>query len=516
MSYPRRVARLNLTGITTDLPTWKTPPNQWTGGNNVVARNGAISRIAGYDSGILPVDDTATFQPTDTPLRAACQIAGFGAAWFYADEAKQYRWEIDDVLNSSQDVTISGGYSTGSLRRRYVHSLFVFNNLVVHNARTTDGPMYYNTSITPPFKFTPMTGWSSLTADLAEIVTGLRNHLVALNFRDAGQGDLVQWSDAMLPAQPPSTWVAAADNDAGSAQLADTEGDITDAQKLGERLVIYKPRASWLMEYIGGNDVYAFRPLFSNLGALAPGCAVDINNRHAVLTPNDLLIHDGVSVESIVRRKVRSTIFSRIREREVEKKNSFLFYNRKAQELWVMIVEEGSGEEAATFAAVYNLVSGEWTFRDLPNPVSDVSLGLAYTESSRDATDNVLHEETDIVAWCFDGSDDYVHVMDTDTEVSLSASLERHDLDFDDSQRLKFVRAIHVQYQGTTDLEMRVGHRNDLTDSITWQAWGDITSAPTHCNVLGRYISFEIRSVDSTDVWTIAGVNIEYELRGYH
>jgi hypothetical protein len=115
------------------------------------------------------------------------------------------------------------------------------------------------------------------------------------------------------------------------------------------------------------------------------------------------------------------------------------------------------------------------------------------------------------------GFEDELRLHDTDDATSVSAVIGRHDLTFEAPERVKFVRRLHVRAkEGFGTLLVRVGAHMSISDAVTWSAEVPLTEPQQVVNVFaqGRYISFEIRSTGS-EVWTITGVDLEAELRGY-
>lgn len=115
------------------------------------------------------------------------------------------------------------------------------------------------------------------------------------------------------------------------------------------------------------------------------------------------------------------------------------------------------------------------------------------------------------------GHDDLAEMQDTDDAVEVDASVGRYDLHFGEPERLKFVKRAHVRAQpGYGTLLVRVGARMTPTDDITWGTEQTLTEPEQIVNTFaqGRYISVEARSTGA-DVWTITGLDLEAELRGY-
>lgn len=502
MTYPRQQRAFLMTGINTDLPTWLVPSNQWTDGLNVVARDGAMKRVLGHG------DTLGAPTPTNV-LKIMNLLYPPGAAsvnqnyWVYVNSSSQYVIKNDGT--GETDLTLAGSPTYAG--ENYKHSLFALNNVAIHNPGGDEAPMYWAGDTGDNFAILP--GWvSEFGANIdCLLMRPIKFHLVAMNFQ--GDPDRVAWSSAADPNDVPTSWTAAADNDAGAITLGSGPGNIVAAESFGEPLFIYKQGELWAMEFVGGNDVFAFRKVFSRFSPMGPQSIADINNRHAVLTNNDVVVHDGNTIQSIARSRVKNTIFSKLPDGE-ERIESQVFYNRLGNELWICIPETAL---QITFIAVFNLQSNEWSFREEPGSVLPIALAIGNVDT--DNPPNPFAESIVTFARNGAGTTQDFYELETTDSVNKDANLKRHDMDFGEPSRFKFIRGVRILYQDTTDLEMRVGARDELTNSITWQSWVSVSDQLTYVDLIGRYISLEIRSEGSSDIWTVGGVVFEYEMRGY-
>jgi hypothetical protein len=107
---------------------------------------------------------------------------------------------------------------------------------------------------------------------------------------------------------------------------------------------------------------------------------------------------------------------------------------------------------------------------------------------------------------------------DTNDATTVAASVGKYDMTFGDAERLKCVKRVHVRTgSGSGTLYVRVGSKMHPNDSVTWAnevTLNTATSQIVDAFAIGRYISVEARS-SGTDVWTLTGIDIEAEMRGY-
>src|SRR5690606_7155013 len=194
---------------------------------------------------------------------------------------------------------------------------------------------------------------------------------------------------------------------------------------------------------------------------------------------------------------------------------------------WVCFPE--SGQSLCTLALIYDIANDAFGVRELPE-VTCAAVGTVNDEAVSEAWDD------DNEAWDADnspwneanyslaveslliGCEDVAEMQDTQDAVALAAHVSRYDLTFGAPERVKFVRRVHVRTRDSSGtLYVRVGGRMSPTDTIAWSAEVPLAAPEQLVNImaLGRYISVEIRS-DGDDVWSISGIDIEAEMRGYH
>lgn len=237
------------------------------------------------------------------------------------DVANSFNLYMTAQANSIGLLNVAGTYSSilgvGSNTGLNLWSLSQLNTFGIWNrgsGATTDPPWYLQ--ITGSSIGTPvgaaLPNWPANTN--ARFMRVYRNHLFAGNIRTGTSNyapSLLMWSDVSKSGDAtPPTWVAAAGNDAGSALVGDDGGQLVDAAKLRDTLMVYKEDQVYAVRYIGGNFIFAIEPRFHAFGAAGLNCVVPWNGRHLVVTKDDVVLHDGVQAESIavgwVKRFIRN------------------------------------------------------------------------------------------------------------------------------------------------------------------------------------------------------------------
>lgn len=509
MSYPKKTLKFRPTkGSAADTPTAELAEDYWGGAiENVLFRNGFARRVGGSRAvyGTWPENVLHL-------LNARIDTTNYWLAW--GDDSITAR-----ETSNSDDVTPAAGLTAASQPWQYASTLL---NGVPVFTNGLDAPQYWAGDVGTPFDDLP--DWPSGTT--AKSIAAFKYHLFALDI-DGPSGHFegkVLWSDATEPGSIPDSWTPAADNEAGSTELADTPGPALIAVPLRASLAIYKRTGTYLADYIEG-QTYVFRPLFSSSGALTRHAVCDINGQHLVVTDGDIILTDGVNRQSIGEARYREYLFANIDTTNYE--NLFVVYNRGKGE--ALIAFPTSGNTYCTQALVYDVARDSFGVRDLDN-VTCATVGIINDDDTSEIIDDqdiIIDNDTRYMNQAnfslakeslVIGFDDVSQMQDTDDAVSLAAKIGRYDLVMGDAARVKFVRRAHVRAgvnAGT--LFVRVGARMTTDDSVTWGTEQQLDQGEqiVNCFAQGRYISVEVRSAGS-DVWTVSGVDIEYELRGYH
>jgi hypothetical protein len=510
MSYPKKLLRLRPTqGIVADTPSAEVGPAFYTTGQNVIFRNGFASRIPGSRAAYDALS-------TDPILHLVNVRLGGNNSWVAAGPSTTVA--VDTV--GETDVTISGGLSATT--DPYEWASAVLNGIPI----LTNGlnlPMYWDGNTANDFVALPDFPATTACKSLATF----RYHVFALDIDGPGGHfeSQVKWSDAAEPGTVPASWTPAADNEAGDTELSDTPGPVLCAHTLGGVLLIYKRSAVYQCDYVGGNQVFEFRKALANIGALTPRAVVELNGQHLVVTDGDIILTDGVNVRSIGEARQKRFLFNNLDQENYL--NLFVAYNRAKGEAWICFPESGS--QFCTKALVYDVAHDAFGVRDLDN-VTCAALGIVDDETpSQFWDDDSGFWDDDSEVWNASGfsaaldsfvtaSDNQITQHDADDAVTLQSLVGKYDLTFDEPERIKFVRRLHVRtVSGSGTLLARVGSRMTPADVISW---GDeVTLAEpdqiVNVSIAGRYISVEVRAVAS-DVWTITAVDIEAEVRGYH
>jgi len=505
VSYPKRIIKMMPTkGLVSDLPAFELAPDAWSSVINMHPKNGGMQLARPLDTAYGTLSDTP-------PLHIQNIQAQGQNFWLY--------WTADEVhaaetTNSHVDLTPSGGLTSVAAKdivSAQLNGLPVFTN-------GFDAPQYWSGSTSDQFDELP--DWPAAT--VARGIAAGAYHLFAFDI-DGPSGEFpmkVMWSDAAPPGAVPGSWTPTAANEAGDTELAQTPGRVQCMVPLRGSYAFYKTSSMYIADYVEDNRKFVFRPALTQCGALTRKSVVDIGGRHFVVTDGDIVITDGVSVESIATDRVREYLFGQIDQANFELLH--VVYHPATSQVWINFPEAGA--DVCTLALVWDAQRNAWGARALTN-VRHAAIGIVNDADASMLWDSVSEAWDAItVLW---NADNY----STATRALMLASgdemvlvgragtfaegyLERLSLSLGDAERFKFVKRIHLRGEGGT-VYIRIGTQRVAGGPVTWSAEMPLQLGVdpfVNCSAMGRYISLSVRAPEDA---LVTAVNLEVEMRGY-
>lgn len=457
-------------GVNRDLSVSDLPNGMVTSASNVRFREGTAEPFLGHSDAYA----TAPIAPVSAfPVQAA----GLNY-WLVLGLAKAYA--VTGTPAVWTDVTrTSGGDYAATLARRWNGG--VLNGVPIVN-NGIDVPQMWSPA-GPATKLQALTAWPANTT--ARILRPFGVTMVALDLTVSGtrRPHLVRFSHPADPGTVPPTWdVTDATKLAGERDL-EGASYLVDGLTLRESFIIYKQNSTHRMSYVGGTSVYGFTTIFSSSGMLAPGCAVEVDGNHVVLTNNDVIIHDGNNKTSVVDKTTRRWLFQNINQDAYDQ--CFLVKNVYFNEVWVCFPE--LTQTKCTKALVYNYKDKTISFRDLPNVVSgntgqvDNSTGQTWDgntqkwdEMLQAWDENEFGAQQERTMFCAPDRPSLV-LADSGTQFfgqNVATSMERVGLTFGAPNFVKTINRLHLRVKGPTGsvLLVKVGGQLVQDGPITWSA----------------------------------------------
>ena len=373
---------LGTPGVIADIKGYMLPPEAWTYGHNVRAMDGAMVNIAGQTQ----VFGTPTIAPHFMlPIKNSSSTY-----WLYTSLLKAYVY--DGASHTDITRAVGGDYTAGATRDwngTIIGGVPILNN-------GNDVPQYW-ASYNPATKLQPLTNWPS--GYKARVIRAFDQQLVAFGLTKSGVAydHSYLFSSAADPGALPSSWdVTDPTQDTGENAFPDAEsGLIVDAQMLRGAMYVGKENAIWRLLRIGGRFIFDSKSYLETFGLLAPRCMTNVGRlgQQTMWGQDDILIHNGASQESILDKKWRRTMFSRIDGDNY--KNCFSFDNTRKSEIWFCYPT--AGQVNPNEALIWNYKDGSLTTTDVN--FRNVAAGFVSN------TDLAWDDET---SQTWDGGDDNV------------------------------------------------------------------------------------------------------------
>jgi hypothetical protein len=203
---------------------------------------------------------------------------------------------------------------------------------------------------------------------IADWIAPFGKYLVAGNITKAGVNypQLVKWSHPADPGSLPLKWDPTNPaNDAGEYPLTDSAGSLVFGLGLGRQFMLYKEDCIVKMRWIGGNNIFDFNDKVSEVqGLLAANCACNFGKKltsHFCIGQDDVFIHNGQTVESVIEGRLRRWLFNNIDVNNYAR--CFVVPNYANSEVWLCFPEQGA--EQPTLALIWNWTDNSMGVREL-------------------------------------------------------------------------------------------------------------------------------------------------------
>jgi hypothetical protein len=340
-----------------------------------------------------------------------------------------------------------------------------FQGLLIAN-HPTDGLFYWSGS-------GKMRKINSLSY-VADVARPFKNYIVQLA-PTMGLGlkyrRRVLWSSAAEPGAMPTSFEAAATNDAGFQDLADAEGAMVDCLPLGDVNIVYTEDARYAMQHIGGEFVFAFTRLPGADGLFSTSCVVNTPVGHVFLTNGlDVKVHSGGEARSVANGLVKDYLKSVTASYSSAKGQAFLAVNPAKSEVWVCTLTQLGPRNLL----VWNWVSDTWSKFDITSAALTCGTnGLFPRSVAGDATDTLLigyatNLATPTTAGTLFGS-------------AITGTLERTGMDFGDRDTFKSVQRSRWNIDGTAGNTASIYHGSSKTadGSVTYASAATYTIGTT-------------------------------------
>ena len=348
------IRNLGQIGVITDVNAYDLPPNAISKANNVRFDDGKIKRSFVFRSVLATTSVTPVFSFT-YKIPSGFDKIGIadrnGKVWFYQSGTEE---DVTETTWTPANSELPWTYT-------YLQGVGYLN-------QADRVPWFYKEGSTD---FAKLTNWTSTWR--CRSLRAFKDYLVALNVTKGTTEypTMVKWSDIAQYNAVPASWdETLTTNSAGENTISQMKTPILDGLPLRDVFVIYSQEQIWMMEETGDALVFRFRKLFENAGIINTNCCVEVDGRHYVFGQDDIYVHDGNSMETILDGRNWHYVYDNLNKSETDR--FWVQHNPYTSEIMFAYV---SGDPEANFkattycnrAAVFNYKNETWTFVDLPN-----------------------------------------------------------------------------------------------------------------------------------------------------
>lgn len=531
--FPLR--NLSKYGVVADVDAYALPTEAWSMAVNARFQDGFIER------GPIFKDYVTLANPSPRYVTSSEEVGGLSSVI-----VGYLSGNVTRVTNGVEtDISISG-YTPN-------------NSDSVFTSCTLGGVLYINRNDRIPWsirpsetQFQPLANWDSTWR--ANVLRSAGSALCAFGITKNGVSypTMIKTSEFATADSVPSTWDETdPTNNATENILAEMQSAITDAQTMGEVMIVYGLNETWLMEADGSKNVWAYHKLFDTHGAINANCSVEIDKKHYVFGSSDIWRHDGITPESICDGRVKRFLFNSL---SMDKANRcFVSYNPTLNEVgfYYCSVDAYVGfspVDGCNRCAIYNISANNWTFYDMPYVYGAAMANATHAdtweqlstwatlggtwldeqESSKRVLIIVGDDDTAAALtrtlYVFDqaGSSEYSS-LPVDTNATKPAKLIRDGIDLDevgaDLRGYKLCSSIYPQGRLDPDaapLEFSAGSADYFNQPVTMspsQTYDGNTLYKLDFNASGRYLYLEIVHNDF-HYFKLTGMDLDLDVLG--
>lgn len=505
------IGRFAIDSIEPDLPAIKLNESIASDGENIRYRDNALEAFSGYTQVYSNISFSALYiMPLKRPLKNIWILGGTNKIVTVDDAGVETDITHASGVTSTQDDNWIGGS---------------LNGLPFMGCKLND-PMYWDGSIITNMLTLP--NWQAGYS--AACFRPYKNFILALDVSNSG-GDfpnMVKWSESADAGSVPGSWDHTdPTKNAGEVLLGDRAGRFTDCLPLGGDNILYKENSTYLMQFIGGQFVFSFREIFHSSGILTQNCVVEVENKHVVLTKQDIIMHDGRTIQSMADNRVKRYLFDQLNTSSFQ--NAFVVHYPKDYEVW-FCVPLGSSV-LPNEAIVWNYRHNKFGTRVLPGtPHITVGNIDQISDPTTWASDSDNWDE-DLTIWnqqYSKSSAEEMIMLDgvklqqlnlgvIDDATVINGYFEKRSLVVDpEAKNVTFVRAVipFITAPAGKVMHITLGSQMYLTDNISWGTEREFTVGSKDrldYMIKGRYISIKIRaSCDA--IWRVEEIGFEYSV----
>lgn len=528
-------------GVITDVDPYDLPIGSWSFGVNARFRNGKITRGPVFRNVRELTNSTPRFIVGYSPTSGVEQtyIGHQSGRVFLTTPASETDYSIAAFVDASSEATWTAAHLAD----------------LIYINRTDRVPWYLPSGAS---QLAVLPAWTSTYR--AGLIRASNSALLAFNITQGATNypTGVMTSSFALAGTAPASWdYTTPGTNATFNILAEMEGSIVDAQTLHDDVYIYGANETWRMFFTNDANVWDYKRIFDNRGAINANCSVEVLGKHYVFAQDDIWVHDGNTPVSIADGRVREFIFGAIDLSKASR--CFVTHNPHLKDIHFCFLSgdqrtkflpyNSSGFDGCNRQAVYNYAFNTWSFDDLPYVYSasrcnvDATLTYASVATTYSTQGGSYQDQAG------NAKKPLCYVGDANSTYGLSASLyafdlygtgsiapysvdtnatgyfylERDGIDLDevaaDLPGYKTINSLYPEGRLDTDaaaVSFTIGGADYFTTSPTLsdaQTWNGSDLYKLDFNMAGRYLTMQITFNDYKSL-TLTGFDLDLAVLG--
>lgn len=453
---------------------------------------------------LIPIEDVGSIglvkdiNPVNLPLGAWTEATNVRFVGGCVKKSPEFSWIVDPtsfdphaVFNIGEYLMVYCGLAnvvvvpygrTGAATDITRVVAYSGNSNVKWNAQPFNGYVILNNGVdvpqiwqVPPVgdddfstKLVDLPNWPA--GDRCRVMRAFKNYLIALGITRGGTfySRLIKWSHEAAPGTYPDSWDETNPaKDAGEVVLAEGVDALVDCLDLGSSNIIYTSNSTWRSDLIGAPYIFSFDRIFHSSGLLGQGCVASVRGSHFVVSQDDIIVHNGTSIEAACEKILREEFFKTMVFTEGVSRPSVVVNERK-KEVWV-IYPISYPNNVCSMALVWNWAFNTWTMREMP-AVATASYAKGSAVYRMVACAPLPRRVYGLDYDVFQSIDPTV--LSTVVRDGLCPSLNRDGRPFQDPYHMHEVSQVWplIHAPNGERFDVTVGSHNTLDDPIVWGA----------------------------------------------
>ena len=192
-------------------------------------------------------------------------------------------------------------------------------------------------------------------APKANIIEGVGLFVMAFNTNDGTDHNSDGWWCSALGDY--TDWTPSITNQCANGRFLDSPGAVTAGRRLGDGIVAYKKRAMYMGQYVGGDVIWQWSQVATNIGCVGQDAVVNAGGVHYFIGADDIYRYEGAQPQSIAGG-IKRWFFADADPARIS--NIIGVHDRNSDHVWFWYSSTTCPASKYDKAIVYNIVTGMW------------------------------------------------------------------------------------------------------------------------------------------------------------